>query len=67
MMLSRKSKIGFGLIALIQLVLIILKACNVIPWNWVLVFMPAILSISLMVLFVIFCVFVVIASIRMDE
>jgi hypothetical protein len=65
--MSIKSKIGLGLIALIQLVLIILKACNVITWNWVLVFMPAILSISLMVLFVIFCVFVVIASIRMDE
>lgn len=65
--MSIKSKIGFGLIALIQLVLIILKACNVITWNWVLVFMPAILSISLMVLFVIFCVFVVIASIKMDE
>jgi hypothetical protein len=65
--MSTKSKIGFGLIALIQLVLIILKACNVITWNWVLVFMPAILSISLMVLFVIFCVFVVIAGIKMDE
>ena len=36
--------IGFTFAMLLQLAFIILKLCNVITWNWVLVLMPLIVS-----------------------
>jgi hypothetical protein len=60
-----RSKIALGLIALIQVVLIILKACNVITLNWAVVLMPAILFASLMMILGIFVAFIVITS--LDE
>ena len=35
---------GFTFVMLLQLAFIILKLCNVITWNWVLVLMPLIVS-----------------------
>ena len=35
---------GFTFAMLLQLAFIILKLCNVITWNWVLVLMPLIVS-----------------------
>jgi hypothetical protein len=61
-----RSKIALGLIALIQVVLIILKACNVITLNWTVILMPAILFASLMMILGIFFAFIVMASIDED-
>lgn len=66
-MLSTKSKVCLCIAALLQVLLIVLKACGVISCSWAIVFMPAILFVSLMAMFVIFCIFTVITNINEDE
>ena len=52
---------------LVQVALVVLKLCNAIAWNWVLVFMPAILFVSIMIAFIVFCIIIVVTHIDLAD
>lgn len=48
-----KNKNGIGFVGLLQIAFIILKLCNVINWNWLLVLSPMLISLALSVIVII--------------
>lgn len=50
---DKKVGCGLSLCAILQIVFIVLKLCNVITWHWALVLLPVIIDASLSLLIVI--------------
>lgn len=57
-MSKRESNGGLGLIAVVQIILIILKLCHLINWSWWVVLIP--LWIDLLLAFIIIMAFVIV-------
>ncbi len=59
---SIQGGLNIGLGTLLTIIFLILKLCNVIDWNWIYIFLPVIISVSLdliilIVALIIYCVY----------
>ena len=51
---------GIGFVGTLQIAFIILKLCKIINWSWFVVMLPAIISISLVLVVLLFCLVLII-------
>ena len=49
---------GIGFVGVLQIAFIVLKLCKVITWSWWVIFLPAIISTGILILYIVFLLLV---------
>lgn len=57
---NKNQNTGLGFIGALQIAFIVLKLCNIITWKWWVVLLPCIVSVSLIVLLLLYCLWLII-------